>query len=86
MAGEAHQQRVAIGRGLGHRIRRQVAARAGFVFDHHRAAQLRAQHRGQRAGHGVGGAARRGAHQNFDGRLRLRLRGGHQPAQAQQHR
>ena len=75
-AARAHEQRVAVGRLLGHEVAGDVAVGAGAVLHHHRLAQrLR-----QRLRHGardlVGGAAGREAHDHADrlGREGLRQR------------
>ena len=64
MAGETHQQGVAIGRRLGHRLGRQVAAHARLVLHHHRAAELLTEGLGQGPRHRICGPPRRRAHQD----------------------
>ena len=73
----AEQQRVAVGRRAHHRIDAERVARAAAVLDVELLAQDLAEVQREHARRRVGGAARRGRHQNLDrfcrpGRLRLR--------------
>jgi hypothetical protein len=69
VAGEAQQQRVAVGRGLGDRVGGDVAAGAGLVLDDDGAAQRGAHADGQRAGQRIGRAAGGRADQDAHGRV-----------------
>ena len=66
MAGEAHQQRVAVGRRLGDRLGGDVAARARLVLDDHALLERRRHRHRDRTRDRVGGAARRRADQKLD--------------------
>jgi len=63
----AHQQRVAIGLGIGHLLRANGAARTAEVLDHHRLAQAGGQLSAHHAAHQVGAAAGRVGHDDGDG-------------------
>ncbi|MNY18225.1 hypothetical protein D3C86_1515920 [compost metagenome] len=71
----AHQQGVAVRGGFGDDVRADIAARAGFVVDHH----VPAWQLGQFGGHGpredVGGAAGREGHHEADRLVRVRIGG-----------
>jgi hypothetical protein len=69
VAGEAQQQRVAVGRGLGDRVGGDVAARAGLVLDDDGAAQRGTHADGQRARQRVGRAAGGRADEDTHGRV-----------------
>ncbi|GAB7546621.1 hypothetical protein CS8_063060 [Cupriavidus sp. 8B] len=56
-AGRAHQQRVAIGRGLGHQLRADIAAGAGPVVDQERLLELLRELLGNDARDHIGGPA-----------------------------
>ena len=66
VAGEAHQQRVAVGSGLRDCIGSQIAAGAGAVFHQHRLLERRGQQFCDGSRQRVRGAARRRADQHFD--------------------
>ena len=65
-AHRAHQQRVAVGRRLGHDIGAHVAPRPGAVLHHEGLAESLAQLGRNRARQNVGGAAGRKWHDDFD--------------------
>ncbi len=65
MAGVAQQQHAAIGLGLGHRARRDIAGRPRLVVDNKRVPQPVFQLHRERASHDVGATARRGADQQL---------------------
>ena len=74
------QQRVAVGRGLRHRIGAEIAAGAGLVLHHHRLAEALAEFSADKARERVGGAA--GGERNHEGdRAR-----GHQGCAERRHR
>jgi hypothetical protein len=84
----AVEQGVAVGRGLRHRLRADVAAGAAAVVDEHRLAEDLRQPRRDAAGDGVGPAAGGEGHDEPD-RLVGVLGGGHaagQQAQGERHR
>ena len=62
----AHQQRVAVGLGLGHVVGAQRGAGAGLALDDHGLAEALRQLLGQRARQHVGGAAGREGHDQAD--------------------
>src|SRR5262249_5298565 len=74
VAGEADQQRVAVGQGLRDCLGGEVAAGAGPVLDQHGLAERRGEQLRDRPRHRVGGAARGCADQQLD-RLGGILRG-----------
>src|SRR5690606_16258285 len=67
VAGVLQQQRVTVGRGLGHGVRGNGAGGARLVFHHHALAQGFAQRLGDQAGGQIGGAAGRGGNQQRHG-------------------
>ena len=71
----AHDQRVAVGRRLGHQVGADVAARAGTVLDDDRLAQRAAHLLGQHAGHGVERAAGRVRHHEAQRRWEIGVLG-----------
>ncbi|MDT4885356.1 hypothetical protein FQZ97_1215810 [compost metagenome] len=62
MVHRAHQQRVAVGLGLGHEVGADGRTRAGLALDHHRLTQALRQLVGQRTGQHIGGATSRKRH------------------------
>ncbi|MPM72283.1 hypothetical protein SDC9_119256 [bioreactor metagenome] len=84
-----NHQRVAVGRGLGHEVGADVAARAGAVLDDEGLAQRARGLLAQGAGDGIHGAARREGHDPANGLARpvglgrLGMGGGGQGAQAE---
>ena len=62
----AHEEGVAVGRGLGRGRCADSAAGAGAVFDQHALAQLGVELGRQRAGKGIGAAAGRERHDEGD--------------------
>ena len=70
------QQRVTVGRRLGHRLRGDVAAGAGAVVDDHLLADAGGQARGEDAGVGVGATAGGEADQDADGAGGVVVEGG----------
>jgi len=69
------QQRVAVGRGLGHGIARQIAAGAGLVLDYDRLAEARRQSLGVNPGDDVDRTAGRKSHDQPDRPVGIALRG-----------
>ena len=65
---------VAVGRRLGERIGREIAARAGAILHHHRLAELLGELVAEEPGQGVDGAAGRERHDDADGPVRIALR------------
>ena len=65
-AARTHQQRVAVGRRLGHHVAAQVAARAALVLDHHGLAERFLQRRADGARDLVGRAAGREVDDDLD--------------------
>ena len=63
--GDRDTHGIAVGRGLGHRIGTDVAARPGLVVDDDRLAQRASQAIGDQSGQHVGRAARREGHDQF---------------------
>jgi hypothetical protein len=63
----AHEEAVAVGRGLGRQAGTQRATGAAFVVDDELAAQVLGHHGKQRPREGVGAAARREGHDHVDG-------------------
>ncbi|MNN47293.1 hypothetical protein D3C81_1617090 [compost metagenome] len=70
-----HQQRVTIGRGLGHGFSADGARGAGAVVDHHGLLQVLAHFLADDAGSGVGRAAGRERHDEPDRLVRVALLG-----------
>ena len=64
--GDGHAQRVAIGRGAGHRRGADIAARAGLVLDDERLAQALAQLVVDQPGHDIGRRAGTIRHDHLD--------------------
>jgi hypothetical protein len=64
-----HAQRVAVGRGLGHRVQADVAGGAGLVVDDDRPVVQHREPLGNEARGGIGAAARREGHHQAHGLL-----------------
>ncbi|MCX7312432.1 MAG: hypothetical protein NTV56_12095 [Alphaproteobacteria bacterium] len=72
----AHQQRVAVGRSLGHAVDPDVTGTADLVLHYELLTERFSQPLGQRAGQDVGDPAGRERHDDMDGLAEIRLRGG----------
>ncbi|MNN12870.1 hypothetical protein D3C81_1258790 [compost metagenome] len=82
----AHDQCVAIGRGLRGDFHADIAAGAGAVFHHDGLAELLAEPLGQGAREDVGGLSGREGHDQLDGTVRIGGVGGAGDAQQQGHK
>jgi hypothetical protein len=74
--GAGEQQRVAVRLGVGDRARADGGAAARAIVDDHGLPKARGDVAAHQARNGVGRPARRKRHDQFDGAVRIRLRGG----------